>query len=117
MTASDSDFQPHPSRGQPTDAQLAELAASLAKPITDLLGFLSTSAVSLVRAMIDEAYERGHRDGFAAASRHVTLDHINIPAAGGQTTIHLAAPPPPGPPAAVLDELERAGRPKTAMPA
>lgn len=69
---------------------------------------LSTSAVSVLKAMLDEAYERGHRDGLAAARARV----VTTPA--GSVTISMAAPPTPGPPPAVLTELAHA-RPTMAV--
>jgi hypothetical protein len=71
LTASDSDRQPQPPRGRPTDAELTDLVAGLTKPLTDLLGVLGPAAVSLVRALLDEAYQRGRNDGIEAARARI----------------------------------------------
>lgn len=94
---------PMPDRAQtgPTDADLAHLVAGLAGPVGDLLGHLSTAAVSLLRAMLDEAYERGRRDALTAA----------IHRRGTAADTVMMRLPHPG---IVVEQLPTLARPRTA---
>lgn len=111
--------RPRPERGRPTDEELTQLVSGLARPVADLLATLSTSAVSVLRALLDEAYERGRLAGLAEAKGRVVLgtptgqvDVVGDP----RVTIRLSDPPPPGPSPALLAELAQGKRPGMAVP-
>jgi hypothetical protein len=92
--------RPRPPRSHPTDQDLEGLLAPLAKPAADLLAALSTAAITMLRALLADAYERGRRD--AAAERAT-----GGPVGNGQITVRVADPPAGPSPAAVAAAVMR----------
>jgi len=65
MTAEAAD---HASAAPPTDVDLEKILADLVRPAAQLLTTLSSAAVQVMRALLDQAYQRGRHDAMLEAT-------------------------------------------------